>query len=91
VDLRARQGLSTRVVDGERVILDRESGQVHQLNSTASFVWDRVCDGAGPSEIAAELSRSFDVAHSQALRDAIRIVEEFIALRLLVQKSGEQG
>ena len=82
--LRPRGELSTRVVDGERVILDRENGRVHQLNSTASFIWDRIADGKEPSEIAAELSEFFDIAESRAQCDVDRIVEELTTLNLFV-------
>ena len=80
--LRPRPELSTRVVDGERVILDRENGRVHQLNSTASLIWDRIEGGKEPSEIAAELAESFDVADRQAQGDVDRIVREFETLKL---------
>ena len=83
MSLRPRLGLSSRIVDGERVILDRDNGQIHQFNWTATLVWDRLEAGKEPSEIAAELSERFDVVPAQALADVVRIVEELRILDLV--------
>ena len=91
MSLRPRRGLSSRVVDGERVILDRDNGRVHQLNSTATLVWDRLEAGEQPSEIAAELSERFDVARAQALADVVRIVEELRILDLVPPLANERA
>lgn len=34
-----------REIDGETIILDRHSEKIHQLNVTASYIWN-LCDGA---------------------------------------------
>jgi Coenzyme PQQ synthesis protein D (PqqD) len=72
---RQRQDLSTRTVDDETIILDRATNQVHQLNTTASFVWQR-CDGRHTSlDVADELRAAFDVdaaTASEAVGEALR-------------------
>ena len=83
MSLRPRPGLSSRIVDGERVILDRDNGRIHQFNWTATLVWDSLAVGKEPSEIAAELSERFDVVRAQALADVVRIVEELRILDLV--------
>ena len=61
-----RSDVSARVVEGEMVVLDRDASLVHQLNVTASFVWDR-CDGrCTVSEIAEQ------VASKEAVTAALR-------------------
>ncbi|NOY67527.1 MAG: PqqD family protein, partial [Gammaproteobacteria bacterium] len=35
-----RSDLSVRIVDNEAVIVDKDSGDVHQLNPTANYIWD---------------------------------------------------
>ena len=81
--LRPRSGLSSRLVDGEMVILDREKERVHQLNSTATLVWGRLTAGASVSDIALELTELFDVAEGTASADVARIVKEFENLNLV--------
>lgn len=81
---RHRPGLSVRLVDGEVVILDREAERIHQLNSTASFVWNRIGVEGDLVSIAQELSRRFDVEQGAALEDVRRIVETLRGLDLLI-------
>lgn len=78
-----RDDVSARVIAGETVVLDRDGGKVHQLNATASYVWER-CDGrANPIEIAQELSEEYDVEPGQAARDVATLVGQFRELGLL--------
>lgn len=91
MDFRLRPGLSVRVVDGELVILDRDAQKIHQLNSTASFVWNRLVEESDLDEVARELSRHFDVEESAALDDVRRIVEKLSELQLLIPHVENHG
>ena len=63
-------------VDGEMVLLDRGRHLVHQLNETASYIWDR-CDGRHSIvAIAGELSAAFDVDACTAERDVALTVRQ---------------
>lgn len=78
-----RAGLVSRVVDGEVVILDREAGNIHRLNATASFIWDQ-CDGkTTPTEIAERLAASFDGAPGQLLGVVVEAIADLERLGLL--------
>jgi len=56
-----RSDISIRTIEGQTLILDRAAEQIHRLNPTASLIWAR-CDGHRTiSEIAEELTGSFDV------------------------------
>ncbi|MGE5240747.1 MAG: PqqD family protein [Bacteroidota bacterium] len=78
-----RTDLITRLIEGEVVILDREAGKVHQLNPTASCVWNS-CDGSSSvGSIAERLAATFDVAPEAALRDVEVLVRELESLGLL--------
>ena len=78
-----RPDIRTRVVDGETIVLDRREEFVHQLNKTASYIWER-CDGRySPAEIADEVCAAFEVDHRTALRDVLDIVEELERRKLL--------
>ena len=80
---RTREDLSARVIGGEVVVLDRHGGKVHQLNSTASYVWDR-CDGRlTEAEIADDLSEAFEVEPNQAVSDVGALIGQFRELGLL--------
>lgn len=80
-----RADLQVELVDGEAVILDKESGKVHQLNATATLVWGGIADGNSPSQIAASLSEEFDIQREIAERDVQQVIEQFEELKLFQQ------
>ncbi|SRR5712692_3270730 len=80
---RRRSDVNSRVVDGETVVLDRQNGLIHQLNHTATYIWER-CDGrATVGEIAAQLAETFAVASEIAINDVVRVTRHFQDLQLL--------
>jgi hypothetical protein len=64
-------------------VLDLRLNQIHQLNLTASRIWEQ-CDGRHDvSEIAAHLVGSFDVDDATACSDAAFAVEQLARVGLL--------
>lgn len=83
-----RADLSVRDVDGETVVLDRHLGKVHQLNRTASYVWQR-CDGRTEvREIVASLARSYGVEPRDVEGDVQDVIARFEQLRLVEPQVG---
>jgi PqqD family protein of HPr-rel-A system len=65
------------------VVLDKHGGKVHQLNTTASYVWGR-CDGQQTeAEIADDLAAEFDVEPAKAVSDVGAVIGQFRELGLL--------
>jgi coenzyme PQQ synthesis protein D (PqqD) len=55
-------------VAGEALLLDVDSGQIHQLNATATYIW-RKCDQVeSREELAGEFVGRFSVEYGKALR-----------------------
>jgi len=80
---RRRSDLHARLVDGEVVVLDRKTDLVHQLNATASFIWER-CDGrATPQDIAVQLVEAFEVDAHTAAASVASTLEQLARLGLL--------
>ncbi len=78
-----RPDVVSRVVDGEVVILDRPTGNVHRLNATASFIWNQ-CDGEStPADIASRVAESFDRSLDQVLGDVVETLANLEKLGLL--------
>lgn len=78
-----RADLNVRLVDGEVVVLDRQSNLIHQLNQAASFIWDR-CNGQSTvAEIANQLATAFDVDATMAVHDVAIIIRRFHCLGLM--------
>ncbi len=78
-----RPDLSVRVIEGETVVLDRQAGLIHQLNPTASFIWERCNGNATVADIAKELSDAFGVDPETAAQDVTAIVRQLYELTLL--------
>jgi len=78
-----RADITTRDVNGETLILDRKHEEVHQLNNTASYVWQR-CDGkTSVAEIALSMAHDFCAEPGDVEQDVAGLITQFSALRLL--------
>lgn len=78
-----RSDLRIQQVDEELLVLDDENGYIHQLNPTASVVWQQ-CDGKSSiAEIAKRLSDQFEVEESVATTDVRETIERLRELNLL--------
>ncbi|MGH7772247.1 MAG: PqqD family protein [Candidatus Binatia bacterium] len=65
------------------MVLDREAELIHQLNQTASFIWD-CCDGKSTvADITNQLVEAFNVDPETSVKDVTAIVGQFQKLGLL--------
>ena len=78
-----RKDLTVEHIDDNVVVLDRKNGRIHQLNQTASIVWQGLAAGMGWRTIAASLTDRFEVSLDDASDDVTNLVEEFRTLQLL--------
>lgn len=83
MNLSARANLSTQNIDGELVILDKDNGQIHQLNAVASFIWQCIEAGLDVESIVNKLTKSFAVDKLTAETDLNSVVEQFKELKLI--------
>ena len=72
-----------REVDGEVLLLDIESDQVHRLNMSASFIWRKFAVGTDPLAIAEMLATEFDVDQATAYKDVTETLDRFRALKFI--------
>ena len=83
--MKPRPDLAIESADGELIVLDKASGKVHQLNSSASFVWSCLSDGLTIDEIALALSEACDIEPETALSDVQATLAQFEGLALVVE------
>ena len=81
---RRREDLSLCRVQQELLLLDLEFKKIHQLNETASFVWDMWGEVPDEAEVAKLFAQKFDVGEDTALRDVSTVVAKLRELNLLV-------
>jgi hypothetical protein len=78
-----RSDLNYRTINGETLILNREEKRLHQLNPTASFIWD-CCDGsANIAAIIDRLTRAYEVDASTARKDVEKVLSNLRSSSLL--------
>jgi len=83
--LKRRPDVRTRLVDGELVVLDRERDLIHQLNKTATYIWQQ-CDGQHTAAtIAGQVCEAFEVDEPTALKDVFDILTRLQNLDLVVK------
>lgn len=79
-----RTDVIVRELEDETLILDGQSGKVHQLNSTAGFIW-ACCDGVSSmSDIVHRLAVEFNIPTMSAASDVANTIGKFRELGLLV-------
>ena len=72
-----------RQTEDGALILDQDNEKIHQLNSTATYIWNH-CDGTHTvNSIATLFSRSFDVSLDIAETDVQTILKNLEALHLI--------
>jgi hypothetical protein len=71
------------IIDGQTVILNREGGQLHQLNTTASFIW-ACCDGTMKfSDMVSRLVEIYDIDSVTAHEDVEEVLSKLQDSNLL--------
>lgn len=78
-----RENLTVQAVDEEILILDLESNQIHQLNSSASFIWG-LCDGDVSVDQLTEIyAEHYEVEPETARADVKQVTEQLCEIGLL--------
>jgi Coenzyme PQQ synthesis protein D (PqqD) len=78
-----RSNLNWRTIDGETLILNRAEGRLHQLNPTASFIWD-CCDGNSNIEkIVNRLAGVYEIDAMTACKDVENVLFNLRSSKLL--------
>ena len=78
-----KEGLALEFTDDELILLDKKSGQVHQLNSTATLVWRGLDERLSLEDIAAKLADMFQVELKATRNDVAKIIRQLQELSLL--------
>ena len=74
---------------GEGILVDLNTKKYFQLNETAMVVWKGLEQGKTTSEIAADITSSYEVELDQATVSVQRIVDNFQAYKLVSRRNGD--
>jgi Coenzyme PQQ synthesis protein D (PqqD) len=75
---------ATPIGDDEAIVFDPETPRFSVLNPTSALLWRSLATASTTEQLAAEVCENFDVELPEALRDVEKVVEEMVALGLVV-------
>lgn len=80
---RGRTDVASVEIDGDVVLYDERTGNLHAMNPSAGVVWAR-CDGsASVGQLIDELGRDFPVERSVLAADVVSLVRHLARLGVL--------
>jgi hypothetical protein len=82
--------LAWREIDEETVIISPGESVMHELNDTGSFVWRNIDGQRTAEDLAALLTEQYEVSRETALDDALFLLEELSARKLLLPAEASQ-
>ena len=71
---------------GEGILVDLNTKKYYQLNETAMIVWKGLEQGKTTTEIAADITSSYEVALDKATLSVERIVDNFQTYKLVISQ-----
>lgn len=80
------ENVHTRALENELVVLDLEKGEYFGLNETAGRLFDELCRGKTPRDVARVLASEVDAEESAILRDLVELTEELLVRGLVVEE-----
>lgn len=78
-----REDLTVQSIDDETLILDLKSDHIHQLNSTASFIWAMVDEMSSVEQLIEEFASHFDVEIDTARSDVGKVLGQLCDVGLI--------
>ena len=78
-----KSDVTVQHVGDESLVLDVESGQIHQLNATASWILEQ-CNGENSIEsIAKDFAENFSLDSGTALSDVTAVIEQLSQVKVI--------
>lgn len=77
--IKVQKGYITQKVGEKITIFDSENSLLLTLNSTATFIFDRLKKGVEIKKIASDLANKFDISEKDAAQDIDEFIKTLIA------------
>lgn len=69
--------LAWRIIEGQAFIVNTETSHLHELNVTATFIWQHIDGKNGIAELASLLSKEYDITPADAANDLSELLVTF--------------
>lgn len=73
-----------RTIEGEAIVITPHDSNLHTLNETATYIWDRADGTRTLEQIAGEMLDEFEVGEEELRADAISFVETAVDKGLML-------
>lgn len=88
---KVRDDLAVVELDGEAIVYDERTAQLHHLNPTATMIF-QMCDGTGTvKELSADIADVYGVVASEVERQVRALLREFRSSDLLEGRTQSVG
>lgn len=71
-------------VEGKAVILNSQTGEFYDLNSSATLIWDTIAQPISVSDLCVELQKSFNVNSDQCEKETLDLLLRLQSKELVV-------
>lgn len=68
--------LPWRNIDGKAVVIHPAKGEIHELSSTGSFLWELADGSRTGEELALALMDEYEVSYESAFQDTINFIDD---------------
>lgn len=85
----ASDRIAAKVMDGEAVIIDLESGVYYSLSDVGGRIWELLEGGCSVERIALEVQQEYGVAPDRAVADVRALFARLVEERLVVDSGGQ--
>jgi PqqD family protein of HPr-rel-A system len=85
---KVREDLAVEELDGEAVVFDERSGELHYLNPTATIVFKLFDGSATVKELSADIATAFRAQQADVERHVRALMREFRKKGLLAELPG---
>lgn len=84
----AAEEIAGALDDGEALVMNLRDGSCYTLEGASAFAWELLHEGNTLGQVAAALTRTFDVQMGRAEVDLLRLTEQLLEEGLLVPSIG---
>jgi hypothetical protein len=76
--VRPSEGLASRQIDDEWILLDLNGGNYYGLDEVGGTVWELLKQGKNPQEISDAMVERYVVSHGTLLADVVAFVNDLV-------------
>ena len=77
--IKRSKNIPWQVIDNQALVLTPQQSMAHELNETATWIWQQIDSEVTVSAIIEKMCQTFDIDHATAEKDIFQFVNEMTA------------